>query len=132
MQFNGFVLTDKFTVASTPAVKTFALGYAPGAVKATVISGTNAGKSIEWNDQMTDGTALLRTLTSNVMVAANGVTPVEIEVDDVANANLPASLTLNTTPTQKVYSDGFQIGILAGFSDTAGDVIVVESFRAAK
>lgn len=134
MQFNGFVLTEKVTVADTPAALTFALGYIPGAVRATVISGTNEGKSIEWNDQMEDGTCLFRTLTSNGMAQAGGVTPLTtIAVDEDANANLDSDvLTLNATPGTALYTSGFQIGLLSGFNSTAGDVIVVESFRAAK
>ena len=134
MQFNGFVLTEKYTVAATPAAKSFALGYIPGAVKATVISGTNEGKSIEWNDQMTDGTCLFRTLTSNGMAQAGGVTPsTTIAFDETAHANLDADiLTLNASPGTTQYTEGFTLGLLSGFNSTAGDVIVVESFRAAK
>ncbi len=133
MQFNGFALTDTFTVASTPAVKTFALGYQPSAVKMAVISGTNKGAELYWNDKMPAGSALLRAAAGTATVPlSNGITAVaDIAVTDgeQLNDNL-ITLAASITPVQ--YQKGFSLGILTGFADTAGDVIVVESFRAAK
>lgn len=133
MQFNGFALTSTFTVASTPVETEFALGYTPSVVRMAVISGTNKGAELMWNDTMPDGSALLRTVSGVATVPlSNGITPVDdIAVTDGAqlNGNL-VTLAASITPVQ--YQKGFSLGVLTGFADTAGSVIVVESFRAAK
>ena len=133
MQFNGFALASTFTVASTPAVTNFALGYQPSVVRMAVISGTNKGAELMWNDTMPAGSALLRTVSGIATVPlSNGITAVaDIAVTDGAQLN-PNVITLAASLTPVQYQKGFSLGVLAGFADTAGDVIVVESFRAAK
>jgi len=106
-QYNGTVVVGSFIVAGTPAVTKLDLGFVPGTIKFTVLSGTNEGKTASWNSLMADDSAIV----ADSLIAANGVTPVK----NLLNAN-----------------DGVNVGTLAGIANIAADVVLYEAIAEAK
>jgi len=112
-QYNGPAVTGVITVAGTPGDTDVELGFVPGYIKFTCVSGTQAGAQAEWNDQMADAEALAVTAAGAATIeTSNGVT------------KIPAN-----TAGQSM---GFTLGALAGVADTATDVVHYIAFRSAK
>ena len=108
-QYNGPASTGTITVAGSPAVEEVALGFVPGAIILKVLSGTNQGKTLFWDDQMVDDTGIRG---NESFEASNGITKIPSNTEGK--------------------SAGFSLGVLTGISDVAADVISFVAFRSAK
>ena len=108
MEYNGPVHTGTITVAATAVVEDVELGFEPGFVE--VINGTT-GASLTWHNTMADdsGRFVNNTGPAITFESSDGITVIK------------GSTKVN----------GFSVGILTGFSDTAaaGEVLHWRAMR---
>ena len=112
-QYNGSVQVGLITVAGTPGDNRVDLGFVPGSIRFTVLSGTDKGMTATWNSEMADAELLIQPTdaVANSFVTANGVTRVTANTDG-----------------QKA---SFILGAAVSFADVGSASISYECFREA-